>query len=750
MTLLTVDDEPGMRRSIRAYFEDYGFQVHEAANGLQAVEAFRTHRPDVILIDLNMPSMGGLDVLNTLSREAEEVPMIVVSGTGELHTAIEAVRKGAWDYVTKPISDMDVLGHVVDKARERAKLIRENRCYREHLEEEVASRTEELRRANLEERTLNSLGLLALEQTEITPFLEKLLVRLFNSISWLDPSSPGAVYLCRGDEKKEELILAAIHGMDDADLDSIATLGSEYQLNNILDERFSSTELPRAHSWFSNYPDGRYCVPVLQSCKLLGVMMFGIMPHHQPDEQCEQFFRHVADVLSLGLLRRYAEQEADHLAYFDALTGLPNRRLMQDRLQQELERSVRREAFGALLAVDLDRFQTVNDALGHAKGDLLLIQVAELLVNNRIKAHTVAHLGGDDFVMLLSDLSQDPATVSYNARAAAENISASLSRTYNLQGNEYRPTVSIGIVIYPTDGDSAEELLRHADTAKYSAKQAGRNTVRFYLPDMQSSADYRFNLGKDLQNAVRQEEFEIQYQPQVDNTGRLLGAEALLRWRHPKRGLILPEQFIPIAEETGLIVPTGDWALLQACSSLNEWDRLGLPESFRRVAVNISPYQFRRPDFTERVVHALHETHCDPRLLTLEITESMLMEDVGEVSQRMDILRELGITFSVDDFGTGYSSLAYLKQLPIDQLKIDQSFVRDINRDPNDAAIANTIIGMAMGLSLSLVAEGVENEGQLKYLYDHGCQIFQGFYFSRPMPEKEFAAVIQSGMVNIK
>jgi diguanylate cyclase (GGDEF)-like protein len=252
-------------------------------------------------------------------------------------------------------------------------------------------------------------------------------------------------------------------------------------------------------------------------------MLLCVASHHQTDTQCKQFLRHVADVLSLGLLRRYAEQEAVHLAYFNALTGLPNRRLMQDRLQQELERSTRLGTFGALLAVDLDRFQTVNDALGHDKGDLLLIQLAEKMTNSGRKADTLAHLGGDDFLMLLPGLGQDSVTASYSARVVTEKINANLSRTYNLQGNEYQPTFSMGIAIYPADGDSAEELMRHVDTAKYSAKQAGRNTMRFYRPDMQSRADYRFNLSKELQHAVRQKQFELHYQPQVDNTGSCQG-----------------------------------------------------------------------------------------------------------------------------------------------------------------------------------------------------------------------------------
>lgn len=749
LKLLTVDDESGMRRSIRAYFEDNGFQVLEAADGLQSVKAFHTHRPDVMLIDLKMPNMGGLEVLDILGREAEEVPMVVVSGAGELNTAIEAIRKGAWDYVTKPISDMDVLGHVIEKVLERARLIRENRCYRLHLEEEVAHRTEQLQRANLEERVLNSLGLLALEQTEITPFLKKLLTQLFKSIVWLHPSSHGAVFLFHDNENREAMFLVAGQGIEGADINGLVTPWEQCQASDGQDVQFFPASSLKALA-LCRVTAGLYCVPLLQNSKLLGVMVLCVLPHHKPNAQRKQFLRHVADVLSLGLLRRYAEQEAVHLAYFNALTGLPNRRLMQDRLQQELERSRRQGNFGALLAVDLDRFQTINDALGHDKGDLLLVQVAEKLALCGRKADTVAHLGGDDFVMLLTDLGQDSVIASYRARVVTDKINASLSHTYNLQGNEYQPTISVGIAVYPMDGSSAEELLRHVDTAKYSAKQAGRNTMRFYRPDMQCRADYRFNLSKNLQHAVRQEQFELRYQPQVDNTGRLLGAEALLRWRHPKQGLISPEQFIPIAEETGLIGPVGDWALLRACFHLQEWDQRGLLHGFRHLAVNISPYQFRQPDFTERLIHVLRETGCNPKLLALEITESMLVEEVEEVSRRMELLRKLGVTFSVDDFGTGYSSLAYLKQLPIDQLKIDQSFVRDINCDPNDAAIVDTIIGMAMGLSLNLVAEGVENKEQMHYLHAHGCRVFQGFYFSRPIPLEEFETVLRSGAVNMR
>ena len=443
--------------------------------------------------------------------------------------------------------------------------------------------------------------------------------------------------------------------------------------------------------------------------------------------------------------RKAAADEIQHLAFYDSLTRLPNRRLLLDRLQQALASSARSGREGALLFIDLDDFKTLNDTLGHDKGDLLLQQVGQRLATCVREGDTVARLGGDEFVVMLEDLSENAQEAATQAELVGEKILATLNQNYQLAGQDHHSTPSIGVTLFADHLDTVDELLKRADLAMYQAKAAGRNTLRFFDPVMQAAVTSRAALEVDLREGVHKEQFILYYQPQVDAQGRLTGAEALLRWQHPLRGLVPPAEFIPLAEETGLIMPLGHWVLEQACAQLVAW-ATDPDMAHLTLAVNVSARQFRHPDFVDQTLAILDHTGANPQKLKLELTESLLLDDVEDIIAKMSALKAEGVSFSLDDFGTGYSSLSYLKRLPLFQLKIDQSFVRDVLTDSNDAAIARTIVALAQSLGLAVIAEGVETEGQMDFLTTHGCTAYQGFFFARPLPLAEFTAFMRRSL----
>ena len=440
--------------------------------------------------------------------------------------------------------------------------------------------------------------------------------------------------------------------------------------------------------------------------------------------------------------RKQAEGQIERLAFYDALTSLPNRRLLMDRLQRAMLAVTRTNTQGALLFIDLDNFKDLNDTLGHDTGDQLLLQVAQRLKACVRETDTVARFGGDEFVVLVEDLSAEAAHASAEAALVASHIATTLGKPYALGEASHHSTPSIGIALFDQQPCSVDELLKHADLAMYQAKAAGRNTQRFFDPDMQAAVSTRSALESDLRRGLQHKELVLYYQPVVDGKGRLQGAEALVRWNHPRRGLVSPAEFIALAEQTGLILPLGQWVLEAACAQLVVWSRNALTQSFF-LSVNVSVRQFRQPDFVQQVLGTLDATGANPERLKLELTESLLLTDVEDMIARMEHLRRYGVGFSLDDFGTGYSSLSYLKRLPLDQLKIDQSFVRDLQTDPNDAAIVRTILALAHSLDLAVVAEGVETTGQLEFLQRHGCKSFQGYLFGRPMLPEVLARALR-------
>ncbi len=515
---------------------------------------------------------------------------------------------------------------------------------------------------------------------------------------------------------------------------------------------YTQEEVPDTDTWWQRaYPDAAERDAIRQ--RLLDTRHLGVIPLAEYTIRCADgkykpveisgIFVEGGRLITMQDLseRKAAEEEINQLAYYDPLTRLPNRRLLMDRLQQALATSARHLRSGALLMLDLDNFKTVNETRGHDRGDALLLQVAHRLRGCVHEDDTVARQGGDEFVVVLEDLGDSPEEAAARAEDVGQRILGVLREPYQIDGAAHHSSLSMGVTIYSGTRETVDELLKRADLALYQAKNAGRDTLRFYDPQMQAAVSARATLELDMRVGLAQGQFELYYQPQIDH-GRITGAEALLRWRHPRDGFISPAHFIPLAEETGLILPLGEWVLQAACRRLAAWAQQ--PDlALLSLAVNVSPRQFHQSGFVAQVLAALAGAGADGHQLKLEMTEGLLLQDVEDTIDKMGQLKGYGVGFSLDDFGTGYSSLSYLKRLPLDQLKIDQSFVRDVLTDPNDAAIARTVVALGTSLGLRVIAEGVETEAQREFLERHHCHAWQGYLLSPPVAVTEFEALVR-------
>ncbi len=461
----------------------------------------------------------------------------------------------------------------------------------------------------------------------------------------------------------------------------------------------------------------------------------------------QEVTHHVATFLDLTE-RKKQEAKIHYLAYHDSLTNLPNRTAILEQLKRELNRTHHyNRLFGALLFLDLDRFKNINDSLGHAAGDQLLIEVAQRLKKAIHEDNMVGRLSGDEFVIILSDLAEDKNAATTHAQLIAERLRSDISQPYIVNDHEFYISVSIGITLFPESGNTEGDLLRQADTAMYQAKLQKRTGIQIYLPSMQAAALERLALENDLRQALRKNELLLYFQPQMElNSKKLIGAEALVRWLHPKRGMLNPAYFIPVAEDSGLIFQLGQWVLQMACWQNREWQKQGL--NIVPIAINLSAAQFRQPNLPDIIHQCLEKNQLDANYLGLEVTESLLMEDVDSILLTLHNLKKMGMQLAIDDFGTGYSSLSYLKRFPVDKIKIDQSFVRDILVDPDDAAITSTIITMAKSLNLKTIAEGVESQEQYDFLMNRECDEIQGYYYSRPLSAQSFETTFLKSAAN--
>ena len=519
---------------------------------------------------------------------------------------------------------------------------------------------------------------------------------------------------------------ATVHGYERDELigRNLSIFHASDQLEPVqanLDRLLSDGHFPPQDIWHMHRDGSRF--PMLMS----GVLL------NDSAGQPEYFAISAIDITE----QKKFEARIQHLAYFDPLTELPNRRLFHDRLCHALIGARRSGRYGALVFLDIDQFQRLNDTRGHDAGDKLLIETAERTRSSMRESDTVARMGGDEFVVMLEDLSRRAEEAALYTRQVAEKLRLVLAKPYAIDGVQYHCSASIGLVLFNGQDESVDSLLRQADLAMYKAKESGRNTVRFFDPGMQTALDERTTLEYDLRSALARGQLSLHYQAQVDAAGRVVGAEALLRWQHPEHGMVAPDRFIKLAEESGLIVPIGLWVMASACRQIAAWSQHPGMDQLH-VAVNVSAREFRSEQFVDQVHQVLTETGADPSRLRIELTESMILDDVDATLEKMQILQAVGIEFALDDFGTGYSSLSYLTRLPLHTLKIDRSFVRNLPMVQSDAIIAQTIINMAKNLEIEVLAEGVENTEQRAFLAAHGCPLYQGYLFCRPLPLADF------------
>lgn len=684
--ILVVDDDPTLRILIRAALEQAGYLVEEATDGRQALQQFMRHRPAAIMMDVDMPGMNGFDACIRIreDRVGEHIPILMVTGLEDVESVNRAYAAGATDFIPKPIN-WALLAHRIRY------VLRTSATY------------QKLRTSEAKNKALLS----AIPDT-------LLVTRRDGTI--LDFVS-GGTFMFLGEPRGNQQTIQAYLPARQAE-----------RWSALVREVAATGVLGQGEFWLGDQAERHHyelqVVPYLNDLALT-------------------IIRDISE-------RKRTEDRVHRLAYFDTLTGLPNRQLFHQKLQHAIDEAAARQLKVATLYVDLDNFKRINDTLGHNFGDVVLKAVASR-IEHCIRSHDsvvragpdddspqLARMGGDEFVAILHNLQSED-----DAVAVAERLRMEFTRPVHHQGHEFVVTSSIGVSIYPDDGEDIDTLLKNADVAMYQAKNAGRNSVRFYSGTMSLRSLERLELETSLHRAIERGEFALHYQPKiVIASGRICGVEALIRWNHPERGLISPDAFIPVAEECGLISPIGEWVLKRACQQTRLWqERFGLDIS---VAVNLSSQQFLQSRVDEMVLQALFEASLKPRLLQLELTESILMHDMSETVPLLNKLKGMGIGLAMDDFGTGYSSLSYLKRLPIDTVKIDRTFVADIEQDQDDAAICATIIAMAHTLGLQVVAEGVETEGQLEYLRAQGCDQAQGYLISKPVTaaelEREFLA----------
>jgi len=599
---------------------------------------------------------------------------------------------------------------------------------------------DKIERTAAEEQSISQLLRISLRPTNLVDYLNEVLDCLLVAIPWLNIQKKGAIFLVGKHEHALHLTASRGFNPDQTRMCRVVKFGqcmcgkaAQNQTITYCDETSHCQDLLINQQ----FDHGHYVVPVTQNGDIVGVLLLFLNPGHPRSYTEEQYLYRLADILSMGISRRNHQEHIEFLAYHDVLTDLPNRRLLMDRINQEIAAGQRLGTIGAILYLDLDRFKNTNDALGHYIGDQVLKETAHRLSQSVTSSDIVTRLSSDEFVILLSALTTDLHQAEEKSADIAQKIIDQIRLPYNLSGRDISLTCSIGIALLHGDDNDSSDLLRFADTAMHYAKAEGGNMISFFHPFMQSKAEQRLIIERELNIAIEEQQFQLQCQPQVDNLGRIRGTEFLVRWLHPEKGLISPADFIPIAEETGQIRAIDTWVLETACSLYCHWQAQDLLRELDSISVNISPQLFHQNDFVTLVESVLQRTKMPADKLMLELTEGILIKDMTGAIGKMDKLHRQGIRFSIDDFGTGYSSMSYLKRLSIDELKIDQSFIRDLTASRQDSAIVETIITLAEQLDLSLVSEGVETAEQRDLLFQKGCRIFQGYFFSRPLPAEE-------------
>jgi diguanylate cyclase (GGDEF)-like protein/PAS domain S-box-containing protein len=802
--VLIVDDEIEIITVMRDFLIEQGYEAEGYTSGKEALDVLKIRDFDLFLTDLFMPEIDGMTLLKAVLEINPTLVCIVLTGHGTLQSAVEAMKIGAFDYITKPV-DWKMLRLILSRAIEIRRLKQSQEKYRAIIEDqtdlicrcrpdgtiifvnEVFCRyfgkkleeligqshssfiqTEQYEKVKKHLDTLNKENpLVSIEQQIIMPGGEMRWLQWTNRAIFNGQDNVSEIQSVGRDITDRKIAEEALRESEEkyrvlfdkaADLIAIIDIqGNILELNKKFEEEsgWNREEMLGKNALTCGIltDESAQRISFHLSQLLIGKEppIFEVYGVKKDGEQVPYELRAapimrddkiiaVQAILRNITERKQAEEKIIHMAYYDTLTDLPNRYLLKDRLTQALMSAKQYKRLVAILFLDLDNFKRVNDIFGHETGDQLLQSIADRVMkfvrktdtiarlSEDEKQNTVARLGGDEFTILLSEIKhiQDAAKV-------ARRVLDLFSQPFKVRDQELLITASIGISVYPDNGDNVDTLLKNADAAMYHAKEQGRNNFQFYTDSMNTAIIERFVLENKLRKALDSKEFELYYQPQLDTrNGIIFGVEALIRWMHPDRGLLSPDTFIPLAEETGLIVPIGEWVLRNACEQNKSWQIAGF-ESMQ-ITVNISGIQFKQTNFVDTVTEALNDTGLNPRYLTLELTEHIIMQTTEHTINTLKALKAMGVQISIDDFGTGYSSLNYLKRFPIDILKIDRSFVRDIAVSPDDKAIITAIIAMAHSLDLRVIAEGVETAEQLSFLHKHEIDGMQGYLLSTPLP----------------
>ncbi|MGF7184013.1 diguanylate cyclase (GGDEF)-like protein/PAS domain S-box-containing protein [Desulfitispora alkaliphila] len=796
--VLVVDDSKYIRMTLVSIMLEEGYQVLEAENGKEAIEISISEMPDIILMDCVMPELTGITACKRINENSstQHIPVIMITSLADEKTVEDAFDAGAIDYLTKPINYAVLKKRVgrILKARITEQTLDKSEVFSNTIINNAldgiitiddqgrilsinpsAERIFQYRSSEIIGGYINKIiPKIYCQQDITTEDMKELSQTNFNETDVLGKKKNGETFpielsisdcylgkqliftiIFRDISKRRQYQKDMLESREryrtltENTYDLISEIGINgefiytspnykevlgYDVTDLLGIKYHviihPEDLPIVATGLKKYLYGEAEQIVARFIHKNGeVRLFESTGKAYKTAQGETRIVFVSRDITE---RKHYEDRLWHQAFHDALTNLPNRTLLKDRLQVEINHAKRNGTKVGVLFLDLDRFKIINDTLGHAIGDKLLQTIADRIVDCVRTDDTVARLGGDEFTVLVTSVNR-----SEDVAKVAEKILKAVKQPMEIDGNQLYLTASIGIAIYPDDGVNVTNILKNADAAMYRAKESGRNNYQLYTYALNEKAFERLEMENSLRRAIEQEEFEVYYQPRINVTnGQIIGMEALIRWNHPDWGLVSPGRFITIAEETGLIVPIGEWVLRAACAQNKAWQEAGHKPV--RMAVNISARQFQLQDFLRVVADVLEQTGLEPRWLELEITESIAMQNVDYTYKMLRKLNEMGIDLSIDDFGTGYSSLSYLKRFPINKLKIDKSFVNDITSDENNAAIASTVIVLGKSLKFGVVAEGVETKEQLDFLREHNCEEMQGYYFGKPVPAENF------------
>ena len=716
--LLFVDDDPNVLKALERLFHNENYQIHTASGGAAGLAILKEHAVDLIISDMRMPDMDGSEFFANVFHSWPETVRILLTGFADLQSTIDAINSGrVYRYCSKPWNDVE-LKQLVAGGLEQ-KWLREER---DHLSSVISRQNEELKRLNvhLEDR------------------VEQRTAELKRSLYQIDQAHKSLLLRNQAIEAAQNGIVISDAGQPDHPIvyvNKAFTLITGYEFAEAQGQNLSfllqgeSRPCSESDSIDLDVYQHQAGHAILRNVHKEGRPFWNQLNIAPVKNSIGEVTHLVTIIDDITEVKAYQEK-LEYLANYDELTGLINRNLFNDRLEQAIRSAQRHNNEVYVFFLDLDNFKVINDSLGHSSGDELLKVVAKRMLKRARAEDSIARYGGDKFMLLFSKI-----TIMEDAELIAERLLADIARPLKIKNHKLQGTVSIGISCYPRDGQDRETLLKHADAAMYHAKDKGRNTFCFYTEELNLRLMQRLTMEFDLRQALKLGQLMVYYQPKYElRTGKIKGLEALLRWRHPEKGMISPDQFISLAEDTGLILPIGEWVLRTACHQAKAWQQAGLTGV--SMAVNVSPKQLHLSNFEQTIVEVLQDTGLEPGYLDLELTEGAVMKDPEHMVVKLQGLKEIGVQISMDDFGTGYSSLSYLKRFPFDNLKIDKAFIDDICAGGN-VTLVLTIIAMAHSFNLKVVAEGVETKQQMDFLKQHHCDEIQGFYFSKPLPAKE-------------